>query len=110
VHEIDNTRKARIEDAVVMLPTGSVRMRALHTGKIITRDQFKMLPMPTSVMAILDRMATGDGIPITRMNTGVPTDSTHDFYSATSYLPTMVTLWPVAWEPTGLFCLHLLPK
>jgi hypothetical protein len=47
--------------------------------------------MPTSVIAILDRMAAADGIPITRTNTGVPTDSIRDFDSATSYLPTMIT-------------------
>jgi hypothetical protein len=95
VPEIDNTLKARTEDAVVMLPTGnrtgSLRMLLLHTGKIITRDQFKILPMPLSVIAILDRMAAADGIPITGTNTGVPTDSIRDFDSATSYLPTMIT-------------------
>jgi hypothetical protein len=91
VPETDNTLKARTEDAVVMLPTGnrtgSVRMLSLHTGKIITRDQFKVLPMPTSVIAILDRMAAADGISLTRTNTGVATDSN----TAISYLPTMIT-------------------
>jgi hypothetical protein len=47
--------------------------------------------MPTSVIAILDRMAAADGIPLTRTNTGVATDSIRDFDRATSYLPTMIT-------------------
>jgi hypothetical protein len=47
--------------------------------------------MTLSVIAILDRMAAADGIPITRTNTGVPTDSIRDFDSATSYLATMIT-------------------
>jgi hypothetical protein len=110
VPETDNTLKARTEDAVAMLPTGnrtgSVRMLFLHTGKIITRDQFKVLPMPTSVIAILDRMAAADGIPITRTNTGVPTDSIRDFDSATSYLPTMITTPNHAEEDPDIAQLH----
>jgi Reverse transcriptase (RNA-dependent DNA polymerase) len=81
-------------------------MLSLHTGKVITRDQFKVLPMPTSVIAILDRIAAADGIPITRMTTGVPTDSIRDFDSATSYLPTTITPPNYTEEdPTLLSCI-----
>ena len=66
VPETSNDMRARTEDCVVMLPTGnrtgSVKMLSLATGKIVTRDQFKILPMSTSVILALNRMAAIDGI------------------------------------------------
>ena len=66
VPETSNDMKARTEDCVVMLPTGnrtgSVKMLSLATGRIVTRDQFKILPMSSSVIMALNRMAAIDGI------------------------------------------------
>jgi hypothetical protein len=90
-----NSLKERTEDAVVMHPTGnrtgSVRMLALRTGKIITRDHFRVLRMPLSVIETLNRMAAADGITTTRTHTGVSTNSIRDFEHAPSRLPTMIT-------------------
>ena len=61
----DSILKVRTEDCVVMLPTGnrtgSVRMLSLGTGRIVTRDQFKILPMPNSVIDRLNGLAAQDG-------------------------------------------------
>jgi hypothetical protein len=89
VPNTSNSLKERTEDAVVMLPTGnrtgSVRMLALRTGKIITRDHFRDLPMPLSVIETLNRMAAADGITTTRTHT-VSTNSIRDFDHAPSHL------------------------
>lgn len=93
VPETNNSMKARTEDAIVMLPTGnrtgSVRMLSLRTGRIITRDQFKVLPMPLSVIGVLNAMAAADG------NITLPTptsgDSVREFEHTSSHLPTMFT-------------------
>ena len=57
----DSSLKARTEDCVAMLPTGnrtgSVRMLSLGTGRIVTRDHFKILPMPESVIARMNALA-----------------------------------------------------
>ena len=79
-----------------MLPTGnrtgSVRVLSLRTGKIITRDQFKVLPMPLSVIAVLNAMAAADG------NLTPPTltsgDSVREFEHSPSHLPTLFTPHP----------------
>ena len=56
---------ARTEDMIVYLPTGnktgSVKMLNLSTGMIVTRDNFKILPMPQSVKILLNSMAKRDG-------------------------------------------------
>jgi hypothetical protein len=87
--------KARTEDCVVMLPTGnrtgSVKMLSLRTGKIITRDQFKVLPMPLSVIERLNGMAAADGIHRTPNTTGVFSDNVRDLDRNPSHLPTMFT-------------------
>ena len=41
--------------------TGSFKMLSLATAKIVTRDQFKILPMPQSVIATLNAMAVREG-------------------------------------------------
>jgi hypothetical protein len=95
VPETDNSMKARTEDCVVMLPTGnrtgSVKMLSLRTGKIITRYQFKVLPMPLSVIARLNGMAAADGIRTTSTTTGVFTYNVRDLDRTPSHLPTMFT-------------------
>jgi hypothetical protein len=78
-----------------MLPTGnrtgSVKMLSLRTGKIITRDQLKVLPMPLSVIERLNGMAVADGINTSSTTTGVSTDSVRVFDHTPSHLPTMFT-------------------
>lgn len=48
-----------------MLPTGnrtgSVKMMSIRTGKLVTRDQFKLLPMPSTVITRLNEMAASEG-------------------------------------------------
>jgi hypothetical protein len=92
VPETDNSMKAR---TVVMLPTGnrtgSVKILSLRTGEIITRDQFKVLPMPLSVIERLNGMAVADGINTSSTTTRVSTDSVRVFDHTPSHLPTMFT-------------------
>ena len=61
----NNTMASRTEDCVVMLPTGnrtgSFKMLSLSTGHIVTRDQFKILPMPQSIIQALNAMALKEG-------------------------------------------------
>jgi Zinc knuckle len=61
VPSTNNTMKSRTEACIVMLPTGnrtgSVRMLSLETGKIVTRDNFLILPMPQHVINTLNNMA-----------------------------------------------------
>ena len=56
-----NTMESRTEDCVVMLPTGnrtgSVKMLSLTTVRIVTRDNFRAMPMPLSIIATLNNMA-----------------------------------------------------
>ena len=61
----DSTMKGRAEDCVVMLPlgnrTGSVRMLSLVTGRLVNRDQFRVLPMQLSVFQRMNEFALKDG-------------------------------------------------
>ena len=61
----DSTLKGRTEDCVVMLPlgnrTGTVRMMSLTTGRLVNRDQFKILPVPLSVIKKMNDLALKDG-------------------------------------------------
>lgn len=61
---------SRTDDCVVYLPTGnrtgSVKMLSLATGRIVTRDTFKVLPMRQSVVALLNEMAKLDSRTIAR--------------------------------------------
>ena len=65
VPNTNNSMEPRTEDCIVMLPTenrtGSVKMMSITTGKLITRDQFKILPMPSYVITRLNEMATAEG-------------------------------------------------
>ena len=65
VANTDSNMGARTEDCIVMLPTGnrtgSVKMMSLATGKLVTRDQFKLLPMPSTVVDKLNDMAAKEG-------------------------------------------------
>ena len=57
----DNTMRPRTQAAIALLPvgnlTGSVYFLSLATGRVIRRDQFKVLPMPDNVIAHLNKMA-----------------------------------------------------
>ena len=58
-----------------MLPTnnrtGSFKMLSLSSGKIVTRDQFEILPMPQSVVNTLNAMASREGKKITKSSVHV---------------------------------------
>ena len=64
VPNTDSTMNARTEDCIVMLPTGnrtgSVKMMSIRTGRLVTRDQFKVLPIPSTVITRLNEMAAAD--------------------------------------------------
>jgi hypothetical protein len=74
-------------------------MLSLATGKIVTRDQFRILPMSVSVIQILNRMAAADGI-TPQTITGVPTDTIRDHPTAASQLPTYLPSHHNADDPT----------
>ena len=65
VPNTDSSMAARTEDCIVMLPTGnrtgSVKMMSISTGKLVTCDQFKILPMPSSIIIRLNDMAAAEG-------------------------------------------------
>ena len=70
VPNTNNTMESRTEDCIVMLPTGnrtgSVKMMSISTGKLITRDQFKILPMPSYIITRLNEMAMAEGRKVLR--------------------------------------------
>lgn len=53
------------EDCRVMPPTGnrtgSVRMMSVSTSRLVIRDQFKLLPMPSNVTVRSNNMAASEG-------------------------------------------------
>ena len=52
----DNSLKTRTEN-----PTGSVLMLHLATNRVVTRDQFNVLPMPDLVVEYLTATARKEG-------------------------------------------------
>ena len=98
VPNTDNTMRARTEDCIVMYPTGnrtgSVKMLSLATGKIVTRDQFRILPTPTSVIERMNELARKDGRAIIRHQPGVLLDSISDTPSQPSLLPDLIVPVP----------------
>ena len=65
VANTDNTMKTRTEGCIALLSTGSssgsVRMLHLATDRVVTRDQFKTIPMPDLVIAHLSAQASRQG-------------------------------------------------
>lgn len=65
VPNTNNTMEARTEDCIAMVPTGSrsgsVKVMSISNGKMQTRDQFRILPMPLSVINRLNEMAAAEG-------------------------------------------------
>ena len=61
----DNSTAQRTDGCITLLPTGnatgSVRMYCLATNKVITRDQFTVVPMPQHVIALLNGRAALQG-------------------------------------------------
>jgi hypothetical protein len=82
VPNTDSSMRSRTEDCVAMLPTGnrtgSVRMLSLATGRIVTRDKFKILPMPESVISTMNDMALRDGRTLLRKDSRVSHAHLHD--------------------------------
>ena len=82
VPNTSNNMDSRTEDCVVMLPTGnrtgSVKMLSIATGRIVTRDNFRVMPMPLSVITALNNMALKEGKSIIKQSKRHPmlTDST----------------------------------
>jgi hypothetical protein len=67
----DNTMRARTHPCVALYPTGtqgSWRFYSLDTGKLVTRDAFKVIPTPDWVIAHMVALAKHDsGAPIEAM-------------------------------------------
>ena len=65
VADPDNSMNARTEGCIALLPvgnlTGSVRMLCLRSGKVVTRDQFTVLPLPTMLVDHLVARAAAQG-------------------------------------------------
>lgn len=65
VANTDNSMSGRTEDCISVLPTGnrsgSVKMMSIDTGRIVTRDQFRVLPMPPHVVSRLNELASREG-------------------------------------------------
>ena len=66
VPETSNSMGERTQGCIALLPmgnlSGSVKMFALRTEHVVTRDQFQLLPMPDEVIAKLNSLAEKDGI------------------------------------------------
>ena len=64
-----------------MLPT--VRMLSLTMGKIVSRDHFKILPMPASVILRMNKLAAKDGRADSTdiANTTPPPPHTPDYFT-----------------------------
>ena len=87
--------ESRTEDCIVMLPThnrcGSFKMMSLTSGRIVTRDQFKILPMPQSVIQTLNSWAIKEGKKITRTQVHVFDKMLFDNSLDKSDMPTFIT-------------------
>jgi hypothetical protein len=73
VPQTTNSPTARVEEAIVMLPTGnrtgSVKFLNLRTNKIVTRDEFKILLIPPYVITAMNELALRDGRKLTTKTT-----------------------------------------
>ena len=65
VGNTDNGEKARTQGCIVGVHSnnmsGSVRMLSIDTLQVVTRDQFKVLPIPEDVIAALNDIAAQEG-------------------------------------------------
>ena len=102
----DSSMKSRTEDCIVMYPTGnrtgSVKMLSLATGKLVTRDQFRILPMPTSAIERMNALARKDGRTIIRHQPGVHHYTTSDTPTPPPHLPNFIAPVPPAEHEHGV--------
>ena len=65
VSNTDNTMRSRTQGCIALLPTGnltgSVKMWCLATNATVTRDQFKILPMPDLIVTHITSIAASEG-------------------------------------------------
>ena len=66
VPNTNNSMQSRTEGCITLLPIGnlqgSVRMLSLATMKVVTRDNFTVLPIPDLILSHLEKAAIKDGI------------------------------------------------
>ena len=75
--------RSRTQGCIALLPagnlTGSVRMLCLATNRTITRDQFKVLPMPDLVIQHITAIAASEGYTRdTNLDLGPSVEPDHD--------------------------------
>ena len=83
VPDPDNSMRSRTQGCIALLPTGnltgSVRMLCLATNRTITRDQFKVLPMPDLVIQHITAIAASEGYTRdTNLDLGPSVEPDHD--------------------------------
>ena len=65
VPNTDNSMSGRTEDCISVLPTGnrsgSVKMMSIASGRIVTRDQFRIVPMTPYIISELNKLAEKEG-------------------------------------------------
>ena len=87
----DNSLKARTEGCIALLstgnPTGIVLMLHLATNRVVTRDQFKVLPMPDLVVEYLTATARKEGYTRAVVDPGIVY-----FPDPSSLLPTQIAI------------------
>jgi len=87
----DNSLKTRTEGCIALLstgnPTGSVLMLHLATNRVVTRDQFKVLPMPDLVVEYLTATARKEGDTRAAVDPGLV-----HFPDTNSLLPTQIAI------------------
>jgi hypothetical protein len=73
VPQTTNSPTARVEEAIVMLPTGnrtgSVKFLNIRRNKIVTREEFKILPIPPYVITAMNELAIRGGRKLTTKTT-----------------------------------------
>jgi hypothetical protein len=70
-HTHDNSMAARTQACIALLPIGiqgTIRCLSLDTGKIINRDQFKVLPPPDTVISYMNKLSSADNISNSELN------------------------------------------
>jgi hypothetical protein len=95
VPNTDNSMSPRTMGCIALLPTGnttgSVRMWCLATQTVITRDQFRILPMPDLVCRYISQAAESEGYTIKSFDIGV-TSSLPVAAAAVPLLPAMMPI------------------
>ena len=90
--ETDNSMKSRTEGCIALLSTGSttgsVRLLHLASNRIITRDQFKVIPMPDLVVQYLTAKAIHEGFTRGATDPGVPSQNEVEY-------PLLPTVHPI---------------